>query len=190
MGSLLNRCQAYNDDVLQPTMSCTACSIPSSLHHMIAHFIAVCTYVPVACYAHAVLLDLQHSKQLLWGWYTLRFYPPDALLEAIAKRLTPLVHNMDARTVSEFMWAFGGLNYEPSNMQLFLQVYFRQLVVYWSGSTKARLSFMTFCWTYPPGAARFHQTNGMESYVYCTYSGSMHVYRVCICVMASGPSPC
>ncbi|KAL3159854.1 hypothetical protein ABBQ38_010255 [Trebouxia sp. C0009 RCD-2024] len=63
----------------------------------------------------------KRSKQLLWGWYTLRFYPPDALLEAIAKRLTPLVHNMDARTVSEFIWAFGGLNYEPSNMQLFLQ---------------------------------------------------------------------
>lgn len=66
--------------------------------------------------------DVQHSKQLLWGWYTLRYYPPDALLEAIAKRLTPLVHNMDARTLSEFIWAFGGLNYEPSNMQLFLQV--------------------------------------------------------------------
>lgn len=67
-------------------------------------------------------VGLQHSKQLLWGWYTLRYYPPDALLEAIAKRLTPLVHNMDARTLSEFIWAFGGLNYEPSNMQLFLQV--------------------------------------------------------------------
>ena len=72
--------------------------------------------------ADSVLVGLQHSKQLLWGWYTLRFYPPDALMEAIAKRLTPLVHNMDARTVSEFIWAFGGLNYEPSNMQLFLQV--------------------------------------------------------------------
>ena len=68
------------------------------------------------------MVGLQRSKQLLWGWYTLRFYPPDALIEAIAKRLTPLVHNMDARTVSEFIWAFGGLNYEPSNMQLFLQV--------------------------------------------------------------------
>ena len=68
------------------------------------------------------VIGLQHSKQLLWGWYTLRFYPPDALIEAIAKRLTPLVHNMDARTVSEFIWAFGGLNYAPSNMQLFLQV--------------------------------------------------------------------
>ena len=76
-----------------------------------------------ACCVDAVLGGLQHSKQLLWGWYTLRFYPPDALIEAIAKRLTPLVHNMDARTVSEFIWAFGGLNYEPSNMQLFLQVY-------------------------------------------------------------------
>ena len=65
---------------------------------------------------------MQHSKQLLWGCYTLRFFPPDALLEAIAKRLTPMVHNMDARTVSEFVWAFGGLNYEPSNMQLFLEV--------------------------------------------------------------------
>ncbi len=67
-------------------------------------------------------VELQHSKQLLWGWYTLRYYPPDALLEAIAKRLTPLVHNMDAFTLSEFIWAFGGLNYEPGNMQLFLQV--------------------------------------------------------------------
>ena len=67
-------------------------------------------------------VGLQHSKQLLWGWYTLRYYPPDALLEAIAKRLTPLVHNMDARTLAEFIWAFGGLSYEPSNMQLFLQV--------------------------------------------------------------------
>lgn len=69
-----------------------------------------------------VSFGLQRSKQLLWGWYTLRFYPPDALIEAIAKRLTPRVLNMDARTVSEFIWAFGGLNYEPSNMQLFLQV--------------------------------------------------------------------
>ncbi|KAL0052777.1 hypothetical protein WJX82_007536 [Trebouxia sp. C0006] len=66
-------------------------------------------------------LTTKHSKQLLWGWYTLRYYPPDALLEAIAKRLTPLVHNMDAFTLSEFIWAFGGLNYEPGNMQLFLQ---------------------------------------------------------------------
>ncbi len=72
-------------------------------------------------------VELQHSKQLLWGWYTLRYYPPDALLEAIAKRLTPLVHNMDARTLSEFIWAFGGLNYEPSNMQLFLQVCLSQM---------------------------------------------------------------
>jgi len=67
-------------------------------------------------------VGVQQSKQLLWGWYTLRYHPPDALLEAIAKRLTSLVHNMDARTLSEFIWAFGGLNYEPSNMQLFLQV--------------------------------------------------------------------
>ena len=59
---------------------------------------------------------------MLWGWYTLRYYPPEALLEAIARRLTPLIHNMEARTLAEFIWAFGGLNYEPGNMQLFVQV--------------------------------------------------------------------
>ena len=93
-----------------------------------------------ACCADAVLIGLQHSKQLLWGWYTLRFYPPDALIEAIAKRLTPLVHNMDARTVSEFIWAFGGLNYEPSNMQLFLQVCLRLVSYTGLAEKKTRLT--------------------------------------------------
>ena len=94
----------------------------------------MCTHLPQCSCADVVLVGLQHSKQLLWGWYTLRFYPPDALIEAIAKRLTPLVHNMDARTVSEFIWAFGGLHYEPSNMQLFLQVYFETCLMYGTSS--------------------------------------------------------
>ena len=85
-----------------------------------------CTWLLEGCslYNSSDLLSclVQHSKQLLWGCYTLRYYPPEALLEAIAKRLTPLIHNMDTRTLSEFIWAFGGLNYEPSNMQLFLEV--------------------------------------------------------------------
>lgn len=79
-------------------------------------------YIGCAC-TQTSLVFLQQSKQLLWGCYTLRFTPPDALLEALAKRLTPAMTQMSVRDISTFIWAFGGLNYEPSNMQLLLQVH-------------------------------------------------------------------
>ena len=68
------------------------------------------------------LCVLQHSQRLLWGFYTLRYHPPDALLAAIAKRLTPALYRMEISFLSKFIWAFGGLDYEPSNMHLLCQL--------------------------------------------------------------------
>ena len=84
---------------------------------------------------------LQHARRLLWGFYTLRFYPHESLIEAVAKHVEPAVQTMEPYDLCNFIWAFGGFGHQPSNMQLFLQVSMSLLYMIF-------LSFCSFFWPF------------------------------------------